>query len=118
MKKYRNDFILIGFIIVVAIVCLFIYNNGSQNGDYVVVRVNGEEVNRYSLSQDNTYKLNGGSNILVIENNCAYLIDANCPDKLCVKQGKIKHINQCITCLPNKLTVSIEGDDEGADFVN
>ena len=40
--------------------------------------------------------------------------DANCPDKLCVKQGKISKDGETITCLPNKVTVTVYGED---DFV-
>ena len=60
-------------------------------------------------TQNGTYPLNGGTNTLVIENGAAWLSHANCPDELCVKQGKISHNGQVITCLPNKLTVTVYG---------
>ena len=77
-----------------------------------VVAVNGEKVAEYSLSENGTYPLNGGTNILVIEDGAAFLEEANCPDKLCVKQGRISRTGQCITCLPNRLTVTVEGAGE------
>ena len=61
---------------------------------------------------------NGGSNILVIEGGQAWLSEANCPDLLCVHQGKIRYTGQSIICLPNRLTVTVEGgEDDGVDFV-
>ena len=82
------------------------------------VKVDGEEVGKYSLSEDGEYELNGGTNILRIENGAAYLIEANCPDHLCVKQGKINKNGQTITCLPNKLTVTVYGEDNDVDLVS
>jgi hypothetical protein len=84
----------------------------------VTVKVDGIEVAEYSLSKNGTYPLNGGTNILVIENRKAYLTDANCPDKLCVHQGKISMTGETITCLPNKLTVTVFGAEESVDLVS
>lgn len=116
MKK--NDIILIGAVLLVAIITAIVVSLLGGDGAYVVVRVDGEEVGKYSLSEDGEYSLNGGTNILVIENGAAYLIEANCPDHLCVKQGKINKNGQTITCLPNKLTVTVYGEDNDVDLVS
>ena len=108
MKK--ADIILISALLFLAAVLFLVFYAGNSRGSEAVVRVDGEVVARYPLSADGRYSLNGGTNILIISEGCAYLEDADCPDKLCVKQGKIKSTGQCITCLPNRLTVTIEGD--------
>lgn len=116
MKK--RDFILIGVILAIALVLLGIWlivNN--EEGAYVIVRIDGEDVAKYRLDKDGEYSLNGGTNILRIEDGKAYLTDANCPDHLCVKQGKIYKTNQTITCLPNRLTVTVYGAEESIDLV-
>ncbi|MCF0137179.1 MAG: NusG domain II-containing protein [Oscillospiraceae bacterium] len=95
---------------------LFILLHGKESGAGVVVRVGGEEIARYSLSQSGSYPLNGGTNLLVIEGGEAYIADAECPDRLCVRQGKVSLTGECITCLPNKLTVTVFGtEDSGID---
>jgi hypothetical protein len=114
----KNDIILIGAVLLVAIITAIVVSLLGGAGAYVVVRVDGEEVGKYSLSEDGEYSLNGGTNILVIENGAAYLIEANCPDHLCVKQGKINKNGQTITCLPNKLTVTVYGEDNDVDLVS
>lgn len=111
MKK--RDFILIGAIVAVIAIAIAVLSLTKKDGDYVIVRVNGNEVARYSLSQDGEYSLNGGTNILRIENGEAYLVSANCPDHLCVKQGKIDQNGETITCLPNRLTVTVFSAEEG-----
>ena len=80
-----------------------------------MVKVDGKEVARYSLSEDGEYELNGGTNILRIEDGKAYLTDATCPDHLCVNQGKIDQTGETITCLPNRLTVTVVGAGDETD---
>ena len=116
MKK--RDFVLIGSILAVALALLLVVELTRQEGAYVLVRVDGQECGKYYLSETGTYELNGGTNILVIEDGVAYLKDANCPDKLCVHQGKISMTNQVITCLPNKLTVTVYGAQDSVDLVS
>ncbi|MBR6577746.1 MAG: NusG domain II-containing protein [Clostridia bacterium] len=116
MKK--RDIILIASILVIAIAFFLIVELTKEEGAGVVVKVDGVEVAEYSLSKNGTYPLNGGTNILVIEDGRAYLSDANCPDKLCVHQGKISRTGEVITCLPNKLTVTVFGAEESVDLIS
>ena len=109
---------LIAALLLLAGVLYLVLQAGRQEGGFAVVRVNGVETERHSLSVNGTFPLNGGSNILVIENGQAWLSEANCPDHICVKQGKIHYTGQVITCLPNRLTVTVEGgESNGIDLV-
>ena len=113
MKKTgKKDLLLIGGCLLLAAILFAFSHLTAGEGDGVIVRVNGEEVSRYSLYDNGTYPLNGGTNTLVIESGEAWLSHANCPDSLCVKQGKIHANGQVITCLPNKLTVTVYGGDK------
>ena len=117
-KKLRADLILIAALLALAGILFLALNHGRQEGGVAVVRVDGVEVERHSLSLTGTFPLNGGSNILVIRDGQAWLSEANCPDHICVKQGKIHYTGQVITCLPNRLTVTVEGgEDDGVDLV-
>ena len=89
---------------------------GREEGGFAVVRVDGKETERHALAVDGVFPLNGGSNILVIAGGQAWLSEANCPDLLCVRQGKIRYTGQSIICLPNRLTVTVEGgESDGVD---
>lgn len=116
MKK--RDIILIASILAIAIALFLIVELTKEEGAGVTVKVDGVKVAEYSLSANGTYPLNGGTNILVIEDGKAYLTDANCPDKLCVHQGKISMTGETITCLPNKLTVIVFGTEQSVDLVS
>ena len=116
MKK--RDFILIGAILAIILIAFGVTTLVKEDGAYVVVRVDGKDVAEYSLSKNGEYELNGGTNILRIESGSAYLVSATCPDHLCVNQGKINRSGQTITCLPNRLTVTVYGAEPGdVDFV-
>ena len=108
MKK--KDILIIVGILVVALICFLVIQLTKKEGNEVVVRVDGVEVATYSLDVDGTYELNGGTNILCIKNGKAYLVDAKCPDHLCVNQGKISFNGETITCLPYKLTITVISD--------
>ncbi len=113
------DLALIGGCLLLAALLFLPMLLSRETGAGVVVAVDGREVARYSLAQSAVYELNGGTNTLVIENGKAWLSHADCPDHLCVKQGKVHASGQVITCLPNKLTVTVYGgEDSGVDLVS
>ncbi len=117
-NKKRADLILVVALLLLAGVLYLTLNAKRQEGGVVVVRVNGVETERHSLALDGTFPLNGGTNILVIRDGQAWLSEADCPDLLCVRQGKIHYTGQVITCLPNRLTVTVEGgESDGVDLV-
>ena len=117
-SRLRADLIVIAALLLLALILFLAFRFSRREGGVAVVRVDGVEVERHSLSVDGTFSLNGGSNILVIEDGKAFLSEANCPDHICVKQGKIHYTGQVITCLPNRLTVTVEGgESDGVDLV-
>ncbi len=116
MKK--RDLILIAGVLLAALALLLVFELTRKEGARVVVKVDGTEVAEYSLTENGTYELNGGTNILRIEDGKAYLCEADCPDHLCVKQGKVHRTGEVITCLPNKLTVTVYGAEESVELVS
>ena len=106
MKK--RDFILILSIVVVAITAFLVIHFTKVDGDSVAIYVDSELVEVISLEDDGIYELNGGTNVLKIEGKEAFMIEANCPDKKCIKEfGHIKSVGESITCLPNKIVVRV-----------
>ena len=121
-----RDIILIASILVIALAALLFIELNKEEGAYVIVTVGKEEVARYSLSKDGEYELNGGTNILKIENGEAFMIWANCPtlgSTRCTHQGKISRTSEQIICQINELIVTVYGaedsksDDSGVEIV-
>ena len=95
---------------------LLLFNLLKTQGDYVSVKINGEEKYRYSLSENvdtviYTGENNNQENRLIIENNQAYIISADCPDKICVGHRPVSNVNESIVCLPHKVVVEIVSDE-------
>lgn len=114
MKK--ADMVLVAVILGIAAICLFMGKTIKENGNSVTVSVDGRKTAEYSLSESGTYELSGyagGYNTLVIEDGVAYLTEADCPDKLCVKQGKVSKAGETIVCLPHRIVIEVVGEGEG-----
>lgn len=114
-KRHIADVILIASVILVSLSVLLIVNLGREPGSFVRVTVKGETVAEYPLSVECEYVLNGGTNILVVEDGKAYLRYSECPDKTCVYGNgvygnKISMSGERIDCLPNFVRIEIVGD--------
>lgn len=84
----------------------------SAEGAVAVVYEGKEKTAVYPLSADCEVMLEargGGRNLLMIRDGEAWIEEADCPDRLCVKQGHISKNGQSLICLPHRLTVMIEG---------
>lgn len=112
MKK--RDWLLGVAIILVAVV-MYIAMNAMQSDDGMAVKItlDGKEYGTYSLEEDREIKIktDNGNNKVVINNKSVEMKEADCPDKYCVKQGKINKTRQNIVCLPHKIVVEIISAD-------
>ena len=122
LKKYRNDLLIISIILIFAVFLILIINLVRKPGSYVVVIYDSKEVAKYDLNIDQTIILNyqnDDQNILEIKNKKAKIIEANCPDKLCVKNfGAISKEGESIVCLPHKIVIKIVGPNKEIDVVS
>ncbi|MCD8010034.1 MAG: NusG domain II-containing protein [Lachnospiraceae bacterium] len=125
LQKYRTDLIVLaGLALIGLFLGLGLLLFGQQGGQ-VQVRVGGEAVATWPLSRDGTYTIegiDGGTNILVIQDGRACITEASCPDGLCVGMGWISRSGQSIVCLPNQVVVEIlsdgtDGEDMDVDGV-
>ncbi len=113
MKK--RDIILAAALILMGLIGLLVMKSLMRQGKVVVVAVDGKEYGTYPLDEDREVMIEipgGGYNKLVIKDKKAAVIEADCPDRLCVHQGEISRVPESVICLPHKLVVSIEGGRE------
>ncbi len=117
-KRLIAELILVLSILVIALPFI-IFSPAREAGAYVRVEIDKKLAAEYPLSVDGEYSLNGGTNILVIENGEAYISEAHCPNKDCITRfGKISLVGEFISCLPNKIFIEIVGDDAELDLVS
>ena len=105
MKK--NDYVLIAGILLAAVILLVVFQRGwSGDGAVVEVTVGGKVYGEYRLDKDQTIEIHN-TNLLEIRDGKADMIDADCPDKLCVEQKAISKNGESIVCLPNQVVVTV-----------
>lgn len=115
-RKRRGDILLLVSCLGLAVLALGAKYLFRTPGATAVVRQEGQVLGRYPLRNDISIPIDSepGYNLLVIEDGQAYIREADCPHSLCVREGRIRHVGETLTCLPHKLTVTIEGADNTA----
>lgn len=87
-----------------------------RGGKTASVYLDGELFARIDLaSVPDGYTLDvGGHNVIIVENGRISMLSADCPDRLCVRQGCATALEP-VVCLPNRVIISLDGEeDEGA----
>lgn len=119
----KNDVLIIVLALVVA-GAFFIFNALASQGDVKTVRisVNGQPYKTVQLGvqpQLVEVSIGGRVNVIQIDEQGARMVEANCPDHLCVNQGEITKKNQTIVCLPNKVVVEfLQNEDSEFDAIS
>lgn len=118
MKRFsiirKKEFIVWGIILAVVIVSFIRIKLLQKQGDLVVISVGNEVIQTLSLEQEQTVQIEGESENWVklqIRDGIADVIEASCPDQICVNHYAIsKEGEEPIVCLPAKIVIQIEGD--------
>ncbi|SDB16840.1 hypothetical protein SAMN02910263_00782 [Butyrivibrio sp. INlla16] len=117
-KKVKSYALLVG-VVLLALLIMLINRVNSRNGELVVVSVDGEVVKELAIDVDDEFEVtgfDGGKNKVVVMDGVCYVNEADCPDKLCIKQGKISKIGESIICLPHRVVVTIKGSEEKGEL--
>lgn len=89
-----------------------------HKGDSSIARIYRDqqvvhEVDLDTVTDSYTYRVEsegGHYNVFLIEKGKISCIEADCPDKICVKTGTIDSDMVPITCLPHKVIAKIEAE--------
>ena len=110
---------VIAIILSVILICILLMCLNGNTGSDMTAKIYSDgvllhEINLSSVSQPYEIPIvnNGHTNTVLVENGCISVKDADCPDRLCVKQGKASNALYPIVCLPNKLVIEIESSKD------
>lgn len=119
MKK--GDKIVVIILLITVILSFggtLIYKNVIKGSEKIAVLKSGGKIvrtidlNKVVEEEEFTIKTeNGHYNTILVEHGSIRVKDADCTHKECVKIGTIKDPGGVIVCLPNKLMISISGED-------
>lgn len=120
MKK--KDLFLIGVLLAVGMIGFFAFKGiqrfAASDRQMLKISIDGKVYGEYSLEDKQEIKI-GDTNVCQIEEDgTVSMTEADCPDHLCVKQGKIKEFGESIVCLPNKVVLEIVTDKKTAEEID
>ncbi len=112
MFKKADIFLLIVILILGAASTAFVYGIG-RGGDTVEITAAGELYGTYSLNEDReiVIKRHGHTNKVIIKDGAVSMGFSDCKNQVCVHTGEISSSSQAITCLPNRIMVTVCGGD-------
>jgi len=111
------DKILI-IIIAVLIILLSLHTIFPESNDslHAICEIDGKIEKRIHLQDNKKIDLKNGI-IVETQNNQIRVYKSDCPRKICVKYGWIKHANDMIICVPNKTVIYLDKDSQ-IDYIS
>lgn len=121
MNKWlkKRDIILIISLLFIGIIALVIWHFlYSDDGKYVTIEQRNELIGTYPLNVDKEIEIEHRDKVvnkIIIKDGYCYMEEAECPDHLCIKQGKVNKSGQTIVCLPNRVVITVV-DSDNSDY--
>lgn len=83
---------------------------------YANIKISGkfyENIPLSSSKDEQTFviKTAHGNNTITIKGDTIQIVEADCHDALCVKQGIASKVGESIICLPHELIIEIKGEE-------
>lgn len=122
-NKFKNIYVIIILVLFVgSLAALVFLNLQVSDKSIAIIEKNGTLVKKIDLSsvgepyffyiKDESYPVT-----LKVEHGKISFVDAKCPDKLCQKTGVISRPHQSAICLPARVCVHIEGENNEFDSI-
>ena len=113
-KVLRNDLILIGSLLIVAVLCLvLLLTNRTKDNLMATISVQNDVVETIDLSkkEDADYYIDGVKGQLHIHTHdgAIAVLESNCPHQDCVRMGYVSESGHPIICAYNQVSIVIEG---------
>ena len=112
MKK--NDLVLIGALLLLCgIGAAFFFTRADNEMRHAVITQNDVilydiPLTRHTGTEYITISDGDGKNVIRIEGETIAVVDADCPDHVCVRTGKAEKKGDVIACLPHKLLIEVK----------
>ena len=103
----KADIVLFILLIAIAAGGIFAMSGAGASGDTAVVRLGGSVARRVDLGVDQTFWV--GDVELTVKDGAIAFIESDCPGKECIHAGWLKNPGSSAACLPNHVSVTIEG---------
>lgn len=109
----KNTLILAAALLVLLLLGLLVQRRLLKKpGLRAVVEVNGERAAVLPLSEEQALVLDEtGYNRVRVSDGAVFMEEADCPDQVCVRTGRVNQPGGVIACLPHRVIVYVEGGE-------
>ncbi|HEY5585405.1 MAG TPA: NusG domain II-containing protein [Ruminiclostridium sp.] len=113
MKFFKKtDLLVVLAIVLISIISLVIYNNiFSDKPAKAVIYYKSELVETVALNTgiDKTFSISQNKHVVfhLYKDGSISFEESDCPDKVCIKAGKLNSIGETSACLPNEIILKI-----------
>lgn len=124
----KKDLIIIVSILLIAVLLYFTYKiylqEINKNGSKAEIYYESELIMSVDLNEkiDKTFSLLQNENVVfhLYEDGSISFEKSDCPDKVCINSGRLKHVGSSTACLPNKIIlkiISVNPNESDADMI-
>ena len=115
MIKTRTWVIIIALLTIMSVFLTLTVSSSRLNSHQVVIIQEGKVIDSIDLSKVTkaytmTVKCEAGYNTIRVEPGRICVIDADCRDHICMKQGWLSHQATPIVCMPHGLIIQISDE--------
>ena len=107
----KKDLLFIAAILLAAgLAFLFFRPQPSESLSRAEISVDGKTVMELDLSEDQVLTVDGaggGYNRIQVRDGAVSVLEASCPDKVCVHTGTVRYPGETIVCLPNRMIITV-----------
>lgn len=117
LQRFKlGDFLIALVLLAASFVPFYMLHDRQKKEDQLlgIVKVDNHQVKKLPLAKDQKwrYQKNGKINIVQVKNHKIRVIDANCKDQVCVKEGWKSKSGDTIVCLPHKFLIEIKNESQ------
>jgi len=109
----KADIFIILFLVAVCAVMLVpgLFSDGEKTAN---IYKNGELIRTVNLTDvEKDYEIELDGAVILVEKNAVSFKEADCPDKLCVKCGKLRNSGDTAVCVPTRTVITVTDSQKG-----
>lgn len=124
IKRNIICIIIVLLILIASFIAMLFISNNSNAQDEKIARIYQNKKLIYTInlnSVNEAYRLtivgdDGAENIVEVRSGSIGIIEASCPDHICIDTGFIDNSSVPIVCLPNKIIIEIS--DKADNYID
>lgn len=112
----KSDLFIICIFLLIALVVFLPTLSEKDKTLTAVITADGEAVTEIRLSDNTEEEIKINDTVIKINGKSVFFAESNCPDKVCIRTGKLDSHGDSSACVPNKISIYIKGEKTEDDI--